>query len=70
MLLAGREIQALVLAWLSSAISQETVLHQMERGGVLPAGRTAEEEIALIRANPPPLPAKGLSFGSSGGGGR
>ena len=69
--LNGREIQALVVAWLSSAISQETVLHQMERGGVLPPGRSAEEEMALIKANPPPPPpAKGLSMGGGGGGGR
>jgi hypothetical protein len=65
--LNGREIQVLVVAWLSSAISQETVLHQMERGGLLPPGRSAEEEMALIKANPPP-PARGVSLGSSGGG--
>jgi hypothetical protein len=53
--LTGKEIQALVMAWQSMAISQETLLHQFERGDVLPAGRSPEEEMALIKANPPPV---------------
>jgi len=53
--LTGKEIQALVMAWQSMAISQETLLHQFERGDVLPAGRSPEEELALIKANPPPV---------------
>ena len=52
--LTGKEIQALVMAWQSMAISQETMLHQFERGDVLPPGRSPEEELALIKANPPP----------------
>jgi hypothetical protein len=57
--LTGKEIQALVMAWQSMAISQETLLHQFERGDVLPAGRSPEEELALIKANP--LPVSSLS---------
>jgi hypothetical protein len=52
--LTGKEIQALVLAWQSSAISQDTLLHQFERGDILPAGRSPAEELALIKGNPPP----------------
>ncbi len=66
--LTGREIQALVTAWQSSAISLETVLHQMERGEVLPPGRSVAEEMALIKANPPTAALKGASWGQSGGG--
>jgi hypothetical protein len=52
--LSGKEIQALVLAWQAGAISHETMLHQFERGSVLPPGRSADEERALISQNPPP----------------
>ena len=52
--LSGKEIQALVLAWQAGAISHETMLHQFERGSVLPPGRSADEERALINANPAP----------------
>lgn len=54
--LTGKEIQALVMAWQSMAISQESMLHQFERGDVLPPGRSPAEELALIKANPPPVP--------------
>ena len=53
--LTGKEIQALVLAWQSSAISQDTLLHQFERGSVLPPGRDPDEERALILKYPPPV---------------
>jgi len=52
--MTGREIQALVFAWQSMAISQDTMLHQFERGDVLPPGRSPQEEPNLIKANPPP----------------
>lgn len=55
--LTGKEIQALVMAWQSMAISQDTLLHQFERGDVLPPGRSPDEEMALIKANPPPAPS-------------
>ena len=67
--LTGKEIQALVVAWQSSAISLDTVLHQMERGSVLPPGRSAAEEMELIKKNPPPLaPQQHTPWGQSGGG--
>ncbi len=66
--LTGKEIQALVVAWQSSAISLDTVLHQMERGSVLPPGRSAAEEMELIKKNPPPPPLQQASWGQSGGG--
>ena len=67
--LTGKEIQALVVAWQSSAISLDTVLHQMERGSVLPPGRSAAEEMALIKASPPPTPpVSAAAWGQSGGG--
>ena len=67
--LTGKEIQALVVAWQSSAISLDTVLHQMERGSVLPPGRSASEEMELIKKNPPPLaPQQHTPWGQSGGG--
>jgi hypothetical protein len=56
--LTGKEIQALVMAWQSMAISQDTMLHQFERGDVLPPGRSPDEELALIKANPPPTAAQ------------
>jgi hypothetical protein len=56
--LTGKEIQALIMAWQSMAISQDTLLHQFERGDVLPPGRSPEEELALIKANPPPQTSK------------
>lgn len=60
--LTGKEIQALVMAWQSMAISQDTLLHQFERGDVLPAGRSPEEELALIKGNPPPVPVGSASM--------
>jgi hypothetical protein len=65
--LTGKEIEALVSAWQAMAISQDTLLHQFERGDVLPPGRSPEEELALIKANPPPAAAAGSS-GSVGQG--
>lgn len=56
--LTGKEIQALIMAWQAMAISQDTLLHQFERGDVLPPGRSPEEELALIKANPPPQASK------------
>jgi hypothetical protein len=39
---------ALVKAWQEGAISQDTLLHNLRRGEILPAGRTNAEEIKLI----------------------
>ena len=67
--LTGKEIQALVMAWQSMAISQDTLLHQFERGDVLPPWRSPEEELALIKASPPPVQLKTSQAGDAGEGG-
>jgi len=67
--LTGKEIQALIMAWQSMAISQDTLLHQFERGDVLPPGRSPDEELALIRANPPPHVPKATDVTDRGEGG-
>ena len=42
------EIQALVSAWQSGAISRDTLLHNLRTGEVLPTSRTNEQELELI----------------------
>ena len=49
--MAAPEITALVLAWTKGAISQDTMMDQFRAGEVLPAGRTNDEERALIAAH-------------------
>ncbi len=44
----GEEINAVVAAWRSGAISRETMLERLKRGEVLPDGRSVEREKALI----------------------
>jgi len=44
------------LAWRSSAISQDTLLHNLRTGEILPSARTNEQELELIRKD---LPAAG-----------
>ena len=39
-------------AWEAGAISRETMLDLFRRGGVLPEGRTNEEEVKLLAAAP------------------
>jgi hypothetical protein len=46
--LSQEEIVALVGAWRAGGISRDTLLHQFKRGGVLPDGRTVEQEVAFI----------------------
>ena len=43
------EIQALVAAWQSGAISRDTLLHNLRTGEILPPARTNEQEVELIR---------------------
>jgi hypothetical protein len=58
--LAASDIVAMVYAWQQSAISRDTLHYRLERGEILPPGRTIEEELALIKQRPPPaLPAPG-----------
>ena len=54
-LLSATEIQALVAAWQSGAISQDTLLHNLRVGEILPSARTNEQEVELIRKEPAPV---------------
>jgi len=38
------------LAWQSGAISRDTLLHNLRTGEILPAARTNEQEVELIKA--------------------
>ena len=53
--LGAAEIQALVSAWQSGAISRDTLLHNFRTGEILPPARTNEQEVALIKAEPKPV---------------
>ena len=53
-LLSATEIQARVAAWQSGAISQDTLLHNLRTGEILPSARTNEQELELIRKEPAP----------------
>lgn len=50
--MTAQDMTALVQAWQSGAISKDTLLDNMQRGEILPQGRTIEEEKALIDADP------------------
>lgn len=49
---------ALVRSWLDGAISHESMFRKMKEGELIPANRTFEEELALIKQNPPTFPSK------------
>ena len=49
--MAAPELTALVLAWSKGAISQDTMMDALRSGEILPAGRTNEDERALIAAH-------------------
>ena len=51
-MLGAKELQALVSAWQSGAISRDTLLHNLRAGEVLPPARTNEEELKLLAAAP------------------
>lgn len=57
--LSASDIVALVYAWQQSAMSRDTLHYRMERGEMLPPGRTLEEELAKIAQHPPPAPPTG-----------
>ena len=44
-------ITALVSAWQARAISQDTMLHCLRKGEVIPDGRTNEEEVRLVTSD-------------------
>ena len=49
--MSGEEINAVVNAWRTGAISRETMLERLKRGEVLPDGRSVAQERALIHGN-------------------
>jgi len=51
--LSAQEIQALVAAWQSGGISQETLFWNFQQGEMVPDDRTFEQEQALIEAQAP-----------------
>jgi hypothetical protein len=51
--LAANEIEAVVHAWQSGALSRDSMLDISRRGENLPKGRTDEEEARLIGAEKP-----------------
>ena len=53
-MMSAAEIEALVSAWQSGAISRDTLLHNFRTGEILPPARTNEEELTLIKSEPPP----------------
>jgi hypothetical protein len=53
-MMSATEIQALVAAWQSGAISRDTLLHNFRTGEILPPARTNEQELELIRKEPLP----------------
>jgi hypothetical protein len=53
--LSSADLQAIVAAWQSGAISRDTMFELFRSGEILPDGRTNEDEKALIGAGPKPL---------------
>lgn len=53
--LPARDLIALVWAWQKGALSRDALHYRFDRGDILPPNRTLEEELALIKANPPPV---------------
>jgi hypothetical protein len=56
--LASDEVSAVLKAWEARAISTDTMHELFRRGGVVPDGRSNEEETALIADSPPPVSAQ------------
>jgi hypothetical protein len=53
--LNGHDLAALVSAWQAGAISRDTLLHNLRQGEILPLGRSAEQELELVRREPQPV---------------
>lgn len=49
---------AIVRSWLDGAISHESMFDKMKQGELIRSDKTFEEELADIKANPPPFPDK------------
>jgi hypothetical protein len=54
--MSPQDLVSLVQAWQAQGISRDTYLYNVQRGGLLPEGRTIDQEKALIDAEPPPMP--------------
>ena len=65
--LMAAELVAVVHAWQSGALSQESMLDLFRKSEVLPEGRSNVEEAALIAAKPPPVPVGKGGPGIAGG---
>jgi hypothetical protein len=48
--MSSQELQAIVAAWQSAAISRDTMFELFRRGEILPDGRTNQDEAALVQA--------------------
>jgi hypothetical protein len=46
--LGAQDITAIVAGWQAGAYSWQTTFERMQKGGLIPEGRTAEEELALM----------------------
>ena len=55
--LAAEELTALVKSWQAGALSREALHAQLQRGEILDADRTLEQEKAALEADPTPMPA-------------
>ena len=51
--MSSQELQAIVSAWQSEAISRDTMFELFRRGEILPDGRTNQDEAALIKTAGP-----------------
>ena len=59
--MSAAEMQAMVLAWQSGAISRDTLLHNFRTREILPSARTNEQEMELIRKEPVPIERMGAT---------
>ena len=57
--LSAQELTAIVAAWQNGALSRDSMLDLFRRGGILPDGRTNEQEEQLV--GPPDQQRPGLS---------
>jgi hypothetical protein len=49
--MSSQDLQAVVAAWQSGAISRDTMFELFRRGEILPDGRTNQDEAALIASS-------------------
>jgi hypothetical protein len=52
--MSSQDLQAVVAAWQSGAISRDTMFELFRSGEILPDGRTNQDEAALIGSGPQP----------------